>query len=477
VAEPDPMGSCRDGFRGPYAAGPPPAALLVDAPRLDRFGVAEVRRTLTVAVVVAGCLAGAFVRWLVRRNRRPLAAALSDGVVTAFVALGPMFVKLGQLLASSPSVSPAPLADAALRCIREVPPFDGLTARRIIERDLGQWPSEIFARFDDRPLSAASVAQVHACILPDGRQAVLKLQRPDIRATMTSDLRIMGRLARRLERHSGFARDANLTGAVEDLHAITFHELNFALEAHRQARFRERIGCFGDNVGVTAPAVYWEFCGPHVICMERLAGVPLDDFAAVRRRNAEGAVLLRRAVKVWMEACMVHGLFHGDVHAGNVWVLDDGRVAFLDFGIMGELTADWKQLMRDVFLTSTIDNDFTRVARAFKRVGAFPDDAGSDEEIGARMALVFTPMLDAGLSDISMGSLLASIIRMMGLFSAGAGTPRELHLIIKQLLYIERYSQELAPHWTMFRDLYIVRNVFPEAIAARAAELGVVFPD
>ena len=174
---------------------------------------------------------------------------------------------------------------------------------------------------------------------------------------------------------------------------------------------------------------------------------------------------------------MVHGLFHGDVHAGNVWVLDDGRVAFLDFGIMGELTADWKQLMRDVFLTSTIDNDFTRVARAFKRVGAFPDDAGSDEEIGARMGLVFTPMLDAGLSDISMGSLLASIIRMMGLFSAGAGTPRELHLIIKQLLYIERYAKELAPHWTMFRDLYIVRNVFPEAIAAKAAELGVVFPD
>jgi predicted unusual protein kinase regulating ubiquinone biosynthesis (AarF/ABC1/UbiB family) len=480
VAEPEPtwVGDEEfDGFRGPYAAGPPPAALAVDPPRLDRFGPAELRRLLRVAVVITAHLAGALARWAARRDRRALAVVLSDGLVDSFTALGPMFVKFGQLMASSPSVFPAPLADTALRCIREVAPFDGPTARAIIEADLGRPPSELFAHFDDRPLAAASVAQVHGCVLPDGRQAVVKIQRPDIRVTMTKDLRVMARLARRLERHSGLARDANLTGAVEDLHAVTFSELNSALEAHRQARFRAGIVAFGDNAAVTAPEVYWEYCGPHVICMERLFGVPLDDFDAVRRRSGEGAMLLRRSVKVWMEACMVHGLFHGDVHAGNIWVLDDGRAAYLDFGIMGEVADDWKELMRDVFATSTIDNDFTRVARAFKRVGAFPDDAGTDEDIAARMELVFTPMLDAGLSEVSMGALLASIIRTIGQFSAGAGTPRELHLIIKQLLYIERYAHELAPQWAMFRDLYIVRNVFPEAVAAKAAAVGEVFPD
>jgi predicted unusual protein kinase regulating ubiquinone biosynthesis (AarF/ABC1/UbiB family) len=211
--------------------------------------------------------------------------------------------------------------------------------------------------------------------------------------------------------------------------------------------------------------------------MERLYGVALDDFDAVRARNADGELQLRRGVKVWLEACLVHGPFHGDTHAGNIWALDDGRVGFLDFGIMGELDEDWKQLMRDLFMTSTIDNDFTRVARSFKRVGAFPDEAGSDEEIGARMQLVFSPMFDVGLSEISMGTLLASIIRTMGLYAAGAGTPRELQLIVKQLLYFERYSKELAPQWTMFRDLYLVRNIFPEAVAERAAELGLEFPD
>ena len=481
MAEPDPAGTYASGFRGPYADGPPPEALTVDAPRLDVFGVTELRRAVVVVVVMVGHVARALARWVLHRvrRRRPattLAEAASEGLIDACCALGPTFVKLGQLMASSPSVFPAPLTDVALRTIRDIGPFDASTARSIIEHDLGRPTSEIFADFDDRPLSAASVAQVHACVLPDGRQAVVKIQRPGIHPIMATDLRIMRRLVKVLERVSGFARDANLTGAIEDLHAVTFNELNFALEAYRQEQFRDGIGRFGDNKGVTAPEIYWEFCGPQVICMERLYGVALDDFAAVRARNADGEMQLRRGVKVWMEACVVHGPFHGDVHAGNIWVLDDGRVAFLDFGIMGELNDDWKQLMRDLFITSTIDDDFSRVARSFKRVGAFPEEAGTDEEIGAGMQMVFGPMFDVGLSEVSMSTLLASIIRTMGQYATG-GTPRELQLIVKQLLYFERYSKELGPHWTMFRDLYLVRNIIPEMAAARAAELGVEFPD
>jgi predicted unusual protein kinase regulating ubiquinone biosynthesis (AarF/ABC1/UbiB family) len=174
-----------------------------------------------------------------------------------------------------------------------------------------------------------------------------------------------------------------------------------------------------------------------------------------------------------MEACLVHGPFHGDVHAGNIWALDDGRVGFLDFGIMGELTDEWKQVMRDFFQTSALDNDFSRVARAYKRVGAFPPDAGTDEEIGAGMKMIFAPMFDAGLGEVPMASLLASIIRTMGSYAGGAGTPKELQLIIKQLLYFERYSKEFAPDWPMFRDLYLVRNIFPDEVAAT----GVALPD
>lgn len=464
-------------FRGPFADGPPPAALLVDAPPLRRFGLAELRRMMVISRVLTVCLLQGLGRWLLHPRRQRLAEAVTGGVVDAFIALGPMFVKLGQLLGSSPSICPPVLSEAARRCIGTVTPLPLAVVRAAIERDLGRPVEELFASFEDEPLSAASVAQVHGCVLPDGRPAVVKVQRPELRPTVTADLRIQWRMMRLLERLSGFARDANVTGSIEDLHAITFAELNFTLEAHRQRRFRDRIGHYGDNEAVTAPEVYWNWCGPNVICMERLFGVPIDDFDAVRARNGDGKLSMRRGVKVWMEACLVHGPFHGDVHAGNIWILDDGRVAYLDFGIMGELNDEWKQLMRDFFRTSALDNNFTRVARAYKRVGAFPADIGTDEEIGLRMQMVFGPMFDAGLGEVPMASLLAEIIRTMGAFSGGAGTPKELQLIIKQLLYFERYSKEFAPDWPMFRDLYLMRNLFPEDVAALAAERGETLPD
>ena len=461
-------------FKGPYRGGPPASALRVETPPLDSFGIAEIRRMVVIYVVLIVAVLSRLAAHAFRRKGQSWARVAAEGAVDGFEQLGPTFVKLGQLIASSPSVFPAPLADAALRCLDEVPPFDGETAREMIRKDLGRAPAQIFKSFDDSPLSAASIGQVHGCVLPDGREAVIKLQRPNIRERMTTDLRIMHRLARTLQR-TKLGKSANLTAAVADLHANTFKELNPALEAHRQAEFRDNIGAFGDNTFITAPEVYWDYCGPHMICMERMCGVPMDEFDAIRERGVDGELVLRRGVKVWMEAAIVHGPFHGDVHAGNLWVLDDGRATYLDFGIMGELTDDWKGLMRDLFYTSMIDGDFSRVARAFKRVGAFPEDIGTDEEVGVRMQLAFGPMLDVGISAVSLGDVFKSIVLMMESF--GVPSPQELMLITKQLLYFERYARVHAPNWALARDLFLVKNIFPDAAAKKAAELGVVFPE
>ena len=463
-------------FRGPYADGPPPSALVVELPSLSRFGLAELHRMLVVGLVIQIAILKAILPALLRPRKAKLAAAAAKGLVDGFVILGPTYVKLGQLIASSPGVFPKPLSDEAMRCLDEVPPFDAVTSKELIRQQLGLPVDELFASFDDEPLAAASVGQVHACVLLDGRDAVVKLQRPDIRARMTVDLRIMHRLAKMLVRVSRTARSANVVGVVEDLHHVTFNELNAVLEAHRQTQFRDGISAFGDNKWVTAPEVYWDYCGPNMICMERMYGFPLDDFDTLRARGLDGPLILRRGVKVWLEAALVHGPFHGDVHAGNLWMLDDERLAFLDFGIMGELEDDWKQLLRDQFHTTMLDNDFSRIARAFKRVGAFPEDTGTDEEVGMRMELVFTPMLDAGLSDVNLGELLQSIFSLMDQYSK-EGTPRELVLVIKQLLYFERYAKELAPEWLMFRDLYLVKNILGEPAQKAIAERGLELPE
>jgi len=344
-------------YRGPYAGGAPPSALEVHPPSLTRFGAREVRRlivgTWTLGTAIVGALVRRKVAAVLHRAPPTRLVAAAEGAVDGFERLGPSWVKIGQIIASSPGMFPKTLADACQRTLDQVPPFDAAVARQIIIEDLGRPPEVLFASFEERPLSAASVGQVHGCVLPDGCRAVVKLQRPGIRDILTVDLRIMYRLARALDR-LGWMRITNPIGFVEDVHALTFQELNAALEATRQAAFREKVWAFGDNRSMTVAEVYWNFCGPRVLCMERLSGVPMDEFEELARRGVDGELAMRRSSKVWIESVVIHGPFHGDMHAGNIWVLDDGRCAFLDFGIMGDLPPAFRTVIRDLLFTTMI---------------------------------------------------------------------------------------------------------------------------
>ena len=462
---------------------PPPSP---SPPSLTRFGSRELVRGVEIwvvllfhvvrALVVHGLRHPAAVVRL-RRDaaaRQALGATASAALVEAFMALGPTFVKLGQMIASSPGMFPPVLADACLRTLDDVPPFPADEVLRIVEDDLGAAASEVFAGFEEAPLSAASIAQVHGCVLRDGRAAVVKVQRPSIADRMNRDLRIMYRIARVVDR-TRTGHLLNVPGVVEDLHQVTNEELNFALEAHRQTEFRGHIGDFGDNAWITAPEVYWDHCGPRVICMERLFGTPMDHFAEVRARGIDGELVLRRGLKVWLEAVLVHGPFHGDVHAGNIWVLDDGRAAYLDFGIMGELPRAHRQAVRDAQYTVMIDGDYTRIVRSWQSIGILSDDVGPVDEVAARLKLVLDPMFDMAIGEVSLAALLRQQVELQREY--GARAARELVLVSKQLMYFERYAKELAPAYNMARDLFLVQNVFPEAVAAACAERGIRLPD
>jgi predicted unusual protein kinase regulating ubiquinone biosynthesis (AarF/ABC1/UbiB family) len=462
------------GFRGPFADGPPPEALEVVTPPLEVVGFAELRRLVVIYVVLSLCIARSLAEWVLRRRGRTVVRAACDGAIDGFIVLGPTFVKLGQIIASSSGLFPDPLPAAARRCLDEVPPFPPAQVRAMIKDDLGYSPKHIFKSFDDTPLSAASIGQVHACTLPDGRDAVVKLQRPGIREQMTTDLRIMFRLARTFEK-TKFGATSGAMNIVRDLHAVTFQELNPALEASRQDRFRGSMHAFGDNTMVTAPEIYWDFCGPHMICMERVSGIPMDQFDLMKRRGVDGQLVLRRGAKVWAEAVMIHGPFHGDMHAGNVWVLDDGRGCYLDFGIMGELTGEWRQLVKDLFYTCMFDMDFTRVARAYRSVGVFPEGVGTDEEIGERLGMILGPMLTSGMGSLNLSDLITQSLELMKAYQASS--PQELVLIAKQLLYIERYTKGLAADYQLVSDPFLMKNIFPEEAAQKAAAMGMTFPD
>lgn len=460
-------------FQGPYAHGVPDAARNVAYPKLERFGFAEIERTFTVIGVVVGSVIAALATWLIRRNGRTWREAGATGIVNGFERLGPTFVKIGQLVASSPGIVPQVVADAALRMLDDVQPVPYAQIRQVIVEDLGDVPESIFVSIDATPLSAASIAQVHAVTLPNGTKAVIKVQRPGIARTMIADLRIQYLVANKVLARTKAAKQLDFAEMIRDAYELACQELNAALEADRQHRFREHIEAFGDNAMITAPEVYWNFCGPHVICMERMYGVPMDQFEELAKRDIDAELVLRRGIKVWVEAALVHGPFHGDVHAGNLWVLDDGRAAYLDFGIMGELSEQWRQTQAEIMFTSMIDQDYRRVVRAYQRVGVLPDDI-DPEVAGPAVASVLEPILSQPVGTVSLGDTLQANMTMAEQF--GGKVPRELSLVAKQLMYFERYAQALAPDYVLARDLYLLSNIYPDEVAKAAADRGISLP-
>ncbi|WP_216898890.1 ABC1 kinase family protein [Nocardia alni] len=444
----------------------------VPRPPLEKFGFSEFKRTVTIGSVLGGHVTGRVLRGGLRRAARR--RAMARGTVDGFEVLGPMFVKLGQLIASSPNAFPAELADECLRCLDDVPPFPAVDARRIIEADLGRPIDELFLEFDDTPLSAASVAQVHGCVLADGRPAVVKVQRPDIARRMMVDLRAAYRLAGLMQRRSENARVANAEGVVRDLYETTVAELDFRNEADNQTRARANLRAFGDNAGVVVPEVFWEYSGPRVLCMERMSGLPLDRFDDIRAVHPDPELLIRSLVKAWLESVVVHGLFHGDVHAGNLWLLDDGRAAMLDFGIVGKMSEPWRDFVRALFHASAIDGDFRPVARALRELDLVEGDAGDDATIGRQLATALAPVLSGKLAQLDMGKVAARLVEFGK--RRGAFGPEQLILMGKQLGYFERYAVALAPGWRLGQDLYLFRNIFPDEVAAKAAAEGIELP-
>jgi len=462
---------------GPYPDGPPPEALEIEYPDITRFGIEELGRAIWITVVLVAAALIAIVRWPIfwLRKRRRFTVALAEGVVKGFEALGPTFVKLGQLMASSPGVFPPVLADACLRLLDGVPPVSARRARRAIERDLGGSIEDLFDSFEDVPLSAASVAQVHACILLDGREAVVKVQRPEIRRHMRVDLRVAFAGASLLERFFEFFRIANATVIVRDLNDLTAQELNSAAEALRQERFRDNLYVFGDNSHVMVPEIFWSHCGPRVICMERVHGTPVGRILTDGLATVDSELQLRRGVKVWLEAVVLHGPFHGDVHAGNLWELDDGRVGFLDFGIVGELPEEWRDVLREMFRASLFDGDYTEAARRIRMLGITEGTTLGDKLIGLQLRKLFEPVLGRGAGRLDLSRLVASLVETGRRW--GVATPEKLVLFGKQLGYFERYSATLAPDWILGRDLFLFRNILPDEVAGAALARNITLPD
>jgi predicted unusual protein kinase regulating ubiquinone biosynthesis (AarF/ABC1/UbiB family) len=396
-------------------------------------------------------------RFIRRSRHEPRSAAGANELRRAFEELGPTYVKLAQLIASSPGLFPDVLADEFRACLDEVPPVPTADVIEVITAELGDHPDALFRRFEPKPLASASIAQVHAAELLDGTDVVVKVQRPGIAPRLRDDLAILQRLARLLERTSSKGRMANPVAVVEDFATTLAQELNFVIEARSMERFASNLRAYGTNDHVRVPTVHWPLTTPRVLTMERIHGYKIDDLARLGTTGWDLGTALKRGVRAWMEGALQHGFFHGDVHAGNLMLDTDGNIVFLDFGICGTLDDATRDIIRTGLPALLIDNDFQAVATAIYEMGAVLRPA--DLEQSARdIAEIVEPILGRPLSEISYGQVLIDIVRIGTRYEVRL--PRELVLVAKQMLYFERYAKLMAPDWAILNDPELIGFLF-----------------
>ncbi len=429
---------------------------------LRRLSPLDAARLVEVVIVLArhGVIAVARRGPLLMIRLRQLAPRTTAVALRrAFADLGPTYVKLGQLIASSPGLFPPTLSDELRRLLDNVPPEPATWVRSVIERDLGVPMDVLFERFDDEPVAAASIAQVHHAVLADGTEVAVKVRRPRLRRTIERDLRLLKLLAGVLGRLGSVGTLANPGAIVDDFATTLRAELNFREEARSMIRFERNLRSKGTNDGVVVPTPITGLVSRRVLVMTFLRGTPIDDVDALREQGHDLEEVLRCVVRAWIEAALVHGYFHGDVHAGNLLVTPSGQVAMLDFGIMGRLDARTRRVLRSTLPALVVDRDYERAVEGIFQLGISaraPDLVAAAQDIEALVA----PVLDRNLADISYGDVLAQVVRVATRHQVRL--PRELVLVIKQIVYFERYSKRLAPDYPILADPGILLHLLAD---------------
>jgi ubiquinone biosynthesis protein len=362
----------------------------------------------------------------------------------ALEALGPIFVKFGQVLSTRRDLLPADLADELAKLQDQVPPFPGELAVAEVERVFGKSIGQVFEKFEQQPAASASVAQVHFAVLPGGTEAAVKILRPGMLPVIAKDLALMDAAAGLVERFWADGRRLKPREVVAEFSKHLFEELDLMREAAHASQLRRN---FPDSPLLAVPEVYWDWCTSTVMTMQRMRGTPVSQVDELRRQGVDIPKLARTGVEIFFTQVFRDAFFHADMHPGNILVTPEGRYVALDFGIMGTLTEVDKQYLAQNFL-GFFQRDYGRVARAHLEAGWVPADTRMDEFEGAIRA-VCEPFFDRPLKEISFGRALLRLFQTSRRFNVEIQP--QLVMLQKTLLNIEGLGRQLDPDLDLWK--------------------------
>jgi ubiquinone biosynthesis protein len=411
--------------------------------------------------------------WAKRRGRHADAAAsrtdISRRLRLAAEELGPTYIKLGQIISSGEGLFPAELVGEFKKCRDQVPPEPFDVVKRTVEQDLGGRLEDIFESFDETALAAASIAQVHAARLRTGEDVVVKVQRPSVDRLVHKDLRVMSWLAPHLVGRIPISALANPPALVELFAETIVEELDFRMEAANMLGVAEMLHDLGQE-GYVVPRPHPELVTRRVLVMERLSGFNFDDVAGMQDAGIDTEGVIRTGMIAFMEGALVHGIFHGDLHGGNLFVLPDGRTALLDFGIVGRLTGDRRLAFLRLMLGATT-NDVKTQMEALRDLGALPLDTDLDAVI-ADLRLDQAPIDPTTLTGEEMVAEVQRVVK--ALLGYGAKLPKELMLYVKNMVFLDGAIARLAPDLDLLAEIANISMIFAERHGERLSrELGI----
>ena len=372
--------------------------------------------------------------------------------------LGPTYIKLAQIISSGEGLFPEELVSEFKKCRDQVPaqPFD--VVRATVEEDFGAPLEDIFASFDETPLAAASIAQVHAAVLLTGEPVVVKVQRTTVALLVNKDIRVMAWLAPFLVGRLPFASLANPPALVELFAETISEELDFRLEAQNMLDVAASFVALKQD-GYIIPRPHPTLVTRRVLVMERLSGFNFDDVESMRDAGVDTHEVVRTGMIGFMEGAIIEGIFHGDLHGGNLFVLPDGKVALLDFGITGRMDQRQRRAFLRLMLGATV-NDVHMQISALCDLGALPSDTDIDAVI--KDLGLDGPGIDPTTADPDeMIKEVQKIVKM--LLGYGARMPKELMLYVKNLMFLDGAISRLAPDLDIFAEItqismYFVQN-------------------
>ncbi|RIX47414.1 MAG: ubiquinone biosynthesis regulatory protein kinase UbiB [Rhodocyclales bacterium GT-UBC] len=365
----------------------------------------------------------------------------------ALEALGPIFVKFGQVLSTRRDLMPPDIADELARLQDRVPPFGSELALSEIEKAYGRPASEVFAQFDPVPVASASIAQVHFARLKEedgGHEVAVKILRPNMLSVIEHDLALMDSFALLLEKLWSDGKRLKPREVVAEFAKYLRDELDLMREAANASQLRRN---FTDSTLLIVPEVHWDHCTSTVMVMERMHGTPISQIDKLRADGIDLTKLSAAGVEIFFTQVFRDGFFHADMHPGNIFIHADGRYIALDFGIVGTLTDSDKNYLAQNFL-AFFRRDYKRVAEAHIESGWAPKDTRVDE-FEAAIRAVCEPIFDRPLKDISFGKVLLRLFQTSRRFNVEIQP--QLVMLQKTLLNIEGLGRQLDPELDLWK--------------------------